>query len=820
LGLLSILFVSVFTGLVWLRQSVPDYDARLVASGLEAPVTVVRDTKAVPHIFAETPTDAYFALGYLHAQDRLWQMDIMRRMGAGRMSELFGTILGDWPLTLDRAMRTLGFYRQAERSVLALSPEVRRDLEAYAAGVNHYLDSRTDLLPIEFQLLQYEPAPWRPADSLVWGKLMGLLLSGNANMELLRARLLGKLSEAEVDALFPVDSHMPPITLAPALREALILDGPDDPTGPLARVQAALALNPWPTTASNEWVVAGEHTESGKPILANDPHLGLRAPILWYLARIVTPQLSLAGATVPGVPLHVIGHNGTIAWGLTTTHSDTQDLFIERLDPDDPTRYLTPDGPHPFATRLETIRVRGGDDVEITVRTTRHGPVVSDILPNLARQLVGETHVVSLAFTGLSEQDTSGEALYRVNRARSWAAFRDALRLLKVPQQNIVYADTAGNIGLVAPGDVPIRRGGDGRVPAPGWVADYDWTGMVPFDALPQVFNPPDGRLVNANNALVGPDYPYLLTADWPDAYRAQRILDWLRADGDRHSLVRSQSLQMDTLSLAAQDLLPVLLKTLPQPSDPLSRQLIRLLDGWDYHMDRDSAAALIYQTWLREVNRGLFEPRLADLFGSYWQPNVRVVQRILTEAPDWCRPDRPTDAAPQSNGANGANAAAHSERPHSCATAVATALRTTGIKLTARHGSNPQHWRWGDEHRAPLDHMMLSKIPVLRGMFDIGTETAGAVHTVNRGTSRFSDADAPFEHIHGAGLRAVFTLDDLNRSGFIIATGQSGNPVSDHYDDFVALWRDGALVTLTGPQETLRARGLGTTRFVPAETE
>jgi len=775
---------------LWLRTGLPAYQGTLTLPGPGAPIRIVRDGRAVPRIQARTMDDAYFALGYVHAQDRLWQMDLMRRFGAGRLAEIFPRDGGDRMVRQDRSMRALGLYGLARTSYQALAPEVRHALDAYAAGVNAWLTTRRGPLPLEFQLLGYRPEPWQPADSLVWGKLEALQLSGNFRDELLRARLLVRLSAREVDDLFPAVSG--PVTLAgavpkapgaiaasPADRAVATLFGDRGFTAMLEATAAALPPPPGPDTASNEWAVAGNATSTGRPILANDPHLGLQAPILWYLARIETPELTLSGATVPGLPFHLLGHNGTIAWGVTATGSDTQDLFVERLDPADPDRYLTPDGPKPFATRTETIVRRGRPDLLVTVQATRHGPVLPEDSP-LADTRGPAGHVLALAFTGLSGSDTTAEALYRLDRARSWDEFVAALRLYQTPQVNFVYADTAGTIGFYAPGLVPIRAHGNGLVPVPGWSGDYDWTGMVPFEALPHAVNPPSGRMVNANNAPVGPDYPWLLATRWPDPYRAGRI-NALLDQGGPQSAATSVAMQLDDVSLPARRLLPLML---PRPGPEtaalsgIAQTAVAVLEHWNGTVGRRDPAPLIFSWWLREFNRQMFSERLGPLFPDYWDLHPAVIEHILTEAPGWC--DRPGEPGTRT-----------------CADLLRTSLEATVRTLADRHGDRPGRWRWGDEHRATFEHPLLAHIPVLGWLFAIGIAADGDDFTLDRGGSRVSDGAAPFADIHGPGLRAVYDLANLDQSLFMIATGQSGNPISPHYRDLIESWRDGAMINL-----------------------
>lgn len=776
IALVLVFIVGVVGFLGWMAAERPATSGRLAVAGLDKPVEIVRDGQAVPHIFAASEHDGYFALGFVHAQDRLFQMELMRRLGAGRLAELFGTVLGDWAVTSDRMMRTLGLHRRAEASLAALSPEARAAMEAYAAGVNAWMATRKEALPPEFQLLFHKPEPWRPADSMVWAKLMALQLSSNAWEELENAEYARRFSPAELRDLFPERGLAGPVTLAADLGGfdvAAILDA-------LPRLG--------PSLASNEWVLAGSRTTTGKPILANDPHLGLEAPILWYLARIVTPEYSITGATSPGVPLHPLGHNGNVAWGFTTTGSDTQDLFVETLDPADPGRYLTPDGPRPFTTRQETIRVRGGEDIVLTVRETRHGPVVSD-LPLARRgggQAVPPGKVMALAFTGLAEDDTSADALYRLNHARSAAEVRAALTLYVAPQQNIAYADTAGTVGFVSPGRVPVRAAGDGTVPVPGDSSAYDWTGTIPFADLPQRENPPSGQIVNANNAVVGPEYPYLLALHWTDPARAQRIETMLgRA---RHSVEQTATLQTDTLSLPAREVLPHLLAV--RTDGPEMAAALELLRNWDGSMRRDRPEPLIYAHWMRELVRALFADELGPLFERYWSLRPRAVAHVLSTAPRWCD-DVTTPAVTET-----------------CADILTRTLRTVLDRLAAAHGADMAAWRWGDEHKAALNHRLLGMVPLLGRLTDLSVPTDGDAYSVGTGASRIADPRKPFAHVHGAGLRAVYDLDALDRSRFVIATGQSGNPLSAHWGDFTPLWAAGRSVTLAGDRETLVRAG------------
>ena len=755
--------VALVLGGAWLaiETARPRTEGTVALAGIDAPVSIVRDRYGIPRIGASTERDAYFGLGYVHAQDRFFQMEFMRRMGAGRLSE----IVGEATLPIDRWMRVLGLYRLAEASLERLSAPVVDSLEAYAAGVNAYLDSHSGLVAVELAILFATPEKWRPADSLVWARLMGMRLSGNSRSEALRARLLEVLPRERIDELWPGVAGEAPPTIAALgdapLFSAILRDWP-----------AAIA----PVTASNIWAVAGSGTDTGSPILANDPHLGFRAPGLWYLARLETPELTLAGATVPGVPMTILGHNGSIAWGLTTTDSDTEDLYLERLDPDDPNRYLTPDGTRAFEVRVERIGVRGGGEVTLTVRSTRHGPVISDVDPKSAG-VAKPGHAVALAAAALREDDTTAEAMWRLNRARTREQFEAALAFFHSPQQNVVYADVAGNIGIVVPGRVPIRRAGDGLYPVPGWSGDYDWTGFVPFDELPRRFNPANGRIVNANHPVVGPDYPYRLGHGDTPPYRAERIHALIDA-GNSRSPAGAGAMQNDPVSLAARDLLPLMLRTVKE-TEARSAVLARLR-GWDGTMDRRRPEPLVFVAWLRALNRLLYRDETAAMFPDVWRLRPLFVRETLKRDGSWC-----DDIATPSR--------------ETCREIVGKALDAALAELGARFGDEPAGWRWGDAHYAHFRHPVFGWIPLLNRLADIRIPVDGGSFTVNRGQHRAGRMNEPYASVHGAGYRAVYDLSDLDRSLFIQATGQSGHLTSPHYSDLTPLWRDGVFLAI-GP--------------------
>ncbi len=769
IALIVLIPAGIFGGIiVWLKLSQPATHGEVSLAGLAAPVDLVWDKNAVPHIFAGSLRDAYRTLGWVHARDRLWQMETQRRIGQGRLSELSGSL----GLAFDKEMRVLGLYRLAEASYATLDPETRADLDAYAAGVNAYLAHPAAPLPIEFQLLHTSPEPWRPADSLVWGRLMSLQLSGNYRDEALRAELVNAVPPDVFKILFPGAETPSPTTLG-------ALDAID-----WGRFAQNLPPALGPSQASNEWVVDGTLTRGGKPLLANDPHLGLSAPILWYLARIVTPEGALAGVTFPGVPYTILGHSDAAAWGATTTGGDVQDLFVEDVLPGDPARYRTPDGDAAFETRDEIIKVRFGQDVHLTVRASRHGPIISDIEPELAKA-AGPGKAVALSFIGLDPNDTTVEAFRGMNRARDWPSFQAALKLWVSPEQNIVYADTAGHIAFTAVGALPIRKRPTDDFPAPGSSGVADWTGVSDFAQLPQAVDPPSHRFINANNRVVPSDYPLFIgDGDDNDPFRAERITAMLDG-GSGFTPEDFGRMQLDVKEQDADLLMPKLLAATPR-TEP-GRQALAMLRVWDRMMPRDRAEPLIYAAWVSRLKQVLITKAVgpdiaAHAFGYGF--SAYLLTRLIDREPD-------------------------------ASSVLGQTLDDSMAGLAKAYGGDIAAWRWGTAHPAALTSQLFGQIPVLGRLFDIGLPAPGGQETVDR--AGFGRTDfVHFPDVHGPGYRGVFDLADLDSSRFIIATGESGDPLSPHYGDLAQRWRDGGAITLAGSAEAVAATGIGRMRFTP----
>jgi penicillin G amidase len=747
-------------GYLFLRQSLPQSEGTIILAGIGRPVEILRDAYGIPHIFASTIDDAHFALGYAHAQDRLWQMEMSRRVAAGRLSE----ILGPGALESDRFLRTLGVRRVAEANLTHFDAETRRLLDAYAAGVNAFI-AGAPVLPPEFWLTRSSPEPWSAADSVAWVKMMAWDLATNWRSELLRMQLAKTLPMARIHEFLPPYPGDPVPEIAD-LRQ-LYAGIEKQPVG------VSFLENPDTASGSNSWAVSGARSASGRALLANDPHLGLSAPPAWYFAHLHAPGLDAIGATLPGVPAILIGRNERIAWGLTNTVSDVQDLYLEKLD-------------GRFRQREEVIRVRGAPDEKLSVRASRHGPVVSDVL-RAALDAAPRGHAMALAWTALAEDDLSMQAILRVARARDWREFGATLRDLHAPQQNVIYADVEGNIGFIAAGRVPVRKAGNdlkGLAPAPGWDARYDWAGYVPYEDLPRAFNPAGGAIVNANHKIVPPGFPYHLGYEWQAPYRARRIGELLGRQP--HTLESFSRIQMDVVSLAARELLPLLLKT--RPADEASAEALKLLAAWDGTMSAERPEPLILVAWWRELARALYADELGAAFNANWSPRAVFTTAAIGAQSRWC-----DDVRTQS--------------VETCPEIQTNSLQVALAELRRRYGE-PSGWKWGEAHAARHRHRPLTRQRWLAPFFDFAMASPGDTYTVNVGRTDFNDRDQPFANHHGASLRMLADLGEPGQSLFIHSGGQSGNPLSAHYKSFSAAWARGEYVPMLTERSRLEAAG------------
>ena len=782
--------VTLGGGYWWLRGSLPEMSGSIAVAGLGDRVEIVRDRHGIPHIYGKSENDAWTGLGFAHAQDRLWQMEMNRRVGAGRLSE----ILGEKTIGTDKFLRTLSVYHFAERTVAKMDPEARAAIEAYAAGVNAFIATHDGPLPPEFLVLGVEPEPWTVADTLVWAKMMAWDLGANWRNEIMRFQMVqAGLDANQLNELFPPYPGDAPVSL-PDL--AKLYEGVDIDASQFAALPPAVV--PDRANGSNNWVLAPERTASGKPLLANDPHLGLSAPPVWYFAHVEAPGLKVMGASLPGVPGIVLGRNDRIAWGFTNTGPDVQDMYIERLLPGDPSQYVTPEGSAKFEVRREVIKVKDAGDVVIDVRSTRHGPVISDASGSSAK-VAGKGHVLAFAWTALRDDSGTARAILGFNRARNWTEFVKALRSYDVPQQNMVYADVDGNIGYYAPGRIPVRKPENkvkGFMPVPGWDAAYDWDGYIPFDELPHIYNPSRGYVATANHKVVSKDYPHHLTLEWTAPYRARRIEELL-ASREKHTVDSFRAIQSDVKSLVATDLLPRLLKA--EPSSEATGKIRDLMAKWDARMDRNRAEPLIFMAWMRNLTRLVYADELGSMFKAYWGYRPIFMTNVLIGGQShWCDNTTTTQA-------------------ENCDGQIARALSDALVELEALTGSaEVSAWRWGDYHYAHSDHNPFTHVKPLDRLFDVRIGNSGGSHTVNVGRHKIA-RDFPYRQYHGPSLRAIYDLADLDRSRWIHSTGQSGNVLSEFYSNFTETWRDVEDLPMTMKRDEIEAGALGTLTLTPA---
>ena len=757
---LVLLLAGGVAALVW--QVIPDADGALELRGLDDLVVVMFDQNAVPTIRARSETDAATAIGYLHARERMAQMDGMRRAASGRLSELIGSS----GLRADRFARALDLRRRAEADLEQLPPETRAVLAAYARGVNLRLREAGRFVSLEAVVLG-EPEPWTEVDSILWGKVMGLLLSGNFRTEIARLALSQRLPRERIEELWPRDTS--PGTPYAGMRPS---------AAHLARLVAAFPEvgvdSPLPRHASNAWTVAARHSATGAPLLASDPHLLLSFPVPWYLARVELPDRTLTGATAPGTPFVLLGQHvtpeGAVAWGFTTTHADTQDVFIERVTEGRPDHYDTPDGPQPFTVRDEVIAVRFGEEVRMRVRETRHGPVISDIDPQVGAAN-REGYVLAVQMAQFAMPDTGAAGIHQLNRARSVAEVGEALKLLTSPMQNVMAADRAGAIAMFVPGRVPLRREGDGAWPVPGWDGSHDWQGFAAWEALPHYLDPPTGMLANANNRIVPPDFTPLISRDWFADYRFRRIMGTLR-ELPPHTVEGFAALQNDAVSLPAREDAAAMLAGLA-PSEARLQAALALMVAWDGTMAAERPEPLIWAAWTQAfLSRVLREAGVAP--GEWRESSFEFLRFVLSSGAHWCGGD--------------------------CQPWREQALRDALATIARLQGDDPRAWQWGRSHVVNPRHPVLGLVPLLRDLAFRAEPLSGDATTVLRAAPR-GFGDNPFEAIHGAGYRAVYDLADPLRSRFALAGGQSGHAFARHSTDLLASWARGETFALEPPR-------------------
>ena len=752
-------------GLTWLgRKRLPLVDGRLSVPGLSDEVEIIRDRWGVPHIYAGSERDLYFAQGFVHAQDRLWQMELSRRAGSGRLSELFGALT----LETDRLVRTLGFRRIAEIDWDRADRASREALEAYAAGVNAHIEHPSGRTPVEFTLLRRSPEPWCPVDSLSSARLTTWALSFGWYSELVRAQVaerVGGARAADLEIEYPPGNS---ITLPHGVEFNLLSHG--------GLLEAAKGPFLHGAGGSNAWVVSAARSETGSAILANDPHLPLRIPAIWYENHLAGGEVHVTGASLPGLPGVVIGHNENIAWGVTVAFTDCQDLFIERFDHARPERYLAGDEWVEADVVEEEILVRGRSVPHVErVLSTRHGPV----LPQAGGS---DQERLALSASSLRPSPDFGGWL-GLNKARNWNDFVIATREIRGAQLNIVYADVEGNIGYRVTGTVPVRAKGLGLVPSPGWTGEYEWVGEIPFEEMPHALNPQRGYLVTANNRVAGEEYPHYLGSIWTNGYRATHI----EAELERLTTIGigdCRQLQMDFSSLPGR-LFVQLLEGF-ETDDADARLALTLLRSWDGQLGPDSAGGAVYEVARYTTLRNLLEPVLGPglatkIMGGGLEPLISpeseyvgndtiILFRLIGEAsskPSWWV-----------------------ERAGGRDALLARSLAESARWLRGRLGDDPARWRWGNLHAARFGHALGMRKPLDR-VFDRGPfPVGGDADTLCQ--FAFSPGDPYGANSNAPSYRQIIDLGDLSRSVAVLAPGQSGQIGSRHYDDMIAPWLAG----------------------------
>ena len=798
LGVLLILaLIGAGVGVITVRRSFPVVDGNLQVAGLIAPVEIYRDASGIPQIYAANHHDLLFSQGYVHAQDRFWQMDFWRHLSAGRLAEMFG----EGQVETDLFLRTLGWRRVAQQELEAADANTHLILEAYAAGVNAYLaEHQGSELSLEYAILallnpDYSPEPWQPLDSMTWAKVIAWDLGGNMDDEIEKAILLQNLTAEQLTELFPGYPADGPLIVTNSQSASLTAGGKEISLSLNGIIQPALQeiasrLEKVPPMlgergvglGSNSWAIDGQLSATGMPILANDPHLGVQMPSIWYeIGMHCTPvsaecPLELTGFSFAGAPGVIIGHNARIAWGLTNVGPDVQDLFIEKINPENPDQYEVNGVWQDMVLVDESIRVAGGGEVPLKVRYTRNGPIISETY-GLLEQFsdrsgieLPQTYAISLRWTAL-DVGNPFPAILQLNQAQNWEEFRAAARDFVVPAQNLLYADVDGNIGYQMPGNIPIRAQGDGTQPVPGWTDEYQWQGYIPFDELPFTLNPPEGYIVAANNAVVGEEYPYLITSTWDYGFRAQRIIELIETASGPLSLEDMQRLQADNKDLNAEYLVPILL-TIPLNDSRLETGRA-LLKDWDFQNHMESAPAGLFAAFWKHLLARTFADELPEDYlpegGSRW---FTVIHQLVMKPDSTWWDDQTTPAI---------------ERRDDIFLA---ALEAAIAELEGALGKDPQGWRWGQMHTVLFQNASLgeSGIAPIDALFNRGPFEAGGGASIVNATGWKASKDYSVTSLPS--MRMLVDLGNLENSLTIHTTGESGHAFHPNYIDMADDWR------------------------------
>ena len=780
--LISVFILFIIALRIYLHHPTPKYSGEKKLSGISKPVHIYTDSYGVPHVFAENESDLFYAAGYISARDRLFQMSLVASASRGELAKLFG----DNFIKEDVYLRTWGIPKTAEHIVRQTDDEIILILEKLCAGINARIDELDGKYPIEFKLLRSKPIRWRPTDVIAYGRLMAHDLQQSWKPEILFGALVKYFGPDKLNELFPrYEPFRPTISEAINYSKAGLLFST---LWDLERNIRDLTGTNGTGVGSNSWVVSGALSETGKPILANDPHLNFTQPAKWYEMHLKGGRFDVSGAFLAGFPLPVLGQNAAMAWGFTNIMADDVDFFIEKIHPNDPNKYRHGENWLDMAVREEIIPLKNGGDTTIVIRETHHGPVITDIHPLLKN----EREVVSMAWTGnqITEEIST---LSKIGLANDWDSFTEVVKQFSVPGQNILFADTAGNIGWRPAALIPIRKDGGSLLPRPGWDPDYDWQGFVPFEEMPFLYNPSKGYIATANNKIVDDDYPYYISNQWAEPSRIERIEEWLESK-EKLTVQDMKILQNDWLSPFAREVVPDIVKWLPQDLDGNAETALKILNDWNYVEHKESAAALIFHTVLDELLHNIYEDELSmidekafDALMHFSMFPYRNIHWVLAEDQSSWIDDVTTPGyiEPLSD--------------------IVTKSFFNAIKRIERDvGINPSVWTWGTVHTLTHSHP-LGKINILNKLFGLNVgsfRAGGSTMTVNKGEYEVLRG---FHQSVGASFRRIVDLRNMNNTQFIIPTGQSGQPNSIHYDDQAALYNAGKYRTTWFDEDFIR---------------
>ncbi|MBI2429773.1 MAG: penicillin acylase family protein [Ignavibacteriales bacterium] len=769
LGIFFSLSALVVVGYFALRylvtKSFPEYDGELQLSGLHNPVKIYRDDYGVPHIFAQDEHDAFFAQGYVHAQDRLWQMDLSRRAGEGRLSEILGT----QTIKFDKMLKTIGFKQIAEQLEMQISPVSREILSSYAEGVNAYIRSKKGKYPVEFDMLNYEPEEWKPLHSLMIARLMAWELNISWHVDVVLGELVATLGEEKAKEIFPTYPENGPVIVAHSLTKKNI-----SPLKQLTSVHNEFKQF-FGTTGthigSNAWAVSPGKSASGYAMLANDPHLGLGLPAKWYEIHLSGGTVNVAGVSLPGAPLVIIGHNADVAWGFTNVMADDADFYLERIDSLGAEQYFYNGEWREIQVSHDTIFVKDSAFVPIEIKKTIHGPAINEIYP---LEKFVSSDFITMKWTGYEMSDEL-LGLYLVNTSRNWQSFLKGVREFTVPGQNFVYADTKGNIGYKPGVRLPKRTHDNPTLPVPGWTGEYEWQGFVPFDDLPSLFNPPEGFIATANNKTTN-SAKYHIANLWEPPSRIQRIRAVLQSKNNL-DLADFKQLQNDYFSYFAKDITPAIVSAHSgsSPADKRLETVLNYFKNWNFTLSKEDVPTTIFEVFFNHLIKNIYSDEMgSDLFRQYiFLANIpyRVTMKLLNDTSSVWFDDITT---PQKE-----------TRDEIIRKSLEDALND----LTQRLGSDIKEWRWGKLHTLTLKHPFGS-VKVLEPVFNIGPiEVGGSGTTVNNGEYHLT---SPYEMTLGPSMRTIVDFSNINGAMSVIPSGQSGQPLHEHYADQIPMWKNG----------------------------